>query len=61
VALRPKILFACFAACAFVAAVPRTGSAQNITIDGRFSAAQTLAGPNYDIGANLGKQVGSSD
>jgi large exoprotein involved in heme utilization and adhesion len=34
--------------------------AQNITIDGRFSTAQTLTGPNYDIGANLGKQVGGN-
>jgi filamentous hemagglutinin family protein len=36
------------------------GSAQHITIDGRLSPAQTLVGPNYTIGANLGKQVGSN-
>jgi len=39
---------------------PRVGSAQHITIDGRLSPAQTLVGPNYTIGANLGKQVGSN-
>jgi filamentous hemagglutinin family protein len=40
--------------------VPRVAAAQNISIDGRFSPAQTLRGPNYAIGANLGKQVGSN-
>jgi filamentous hemagglutinin family protein len=35
-------------------------SAQHITIDGRLSPAQTLAGPNYTIGATLGKQVGGN-
>jgi filamentous hemagglutinin family protein len=40
--------------------MPRVGSAQHITIDGRLSPAQTLVGPNYTIGANLGKQVGSN-
>ncbi|MFL5283099.1 MAG: filamentous hemagglutinin N-terminal domain-containing protein, partial [Rhodopila sp.] len=34
--------------------------AQRITVDGRLSPAQTLIGPNYAIGANLGKQVGSN-
>jgi filamentous hemagglutinin family protein len=34
--------------------------AQNITIDGRFSPAQALVGPNYSITAGLGKQVGSN-
>jgi filamentous hemagglutinin family protein len=43
-----------------LAAVPRDAIGQRITIDGRFSAAQTLVGPNYAIGANLGKQVGSN-
>jgi filamentous hemagglutinin family protein len=33
---------------------------EDITVDGRFSPAQTLVGPNYAIGANLGKQVGSN-
>jgi filamentous hemagglutinin family protein len=40
--------------------MPRVAAAQNITIDGRFSPAQTLVGPNYSISANLGKQVGSN-
>jgi filamentous hemagglutinin family protein len=31
-----------------------------VTVDGRFSPAQTLSGPNYAIGANLGKQVGGN-
>ena len=44
-------------ACGCDAAV---ASAQHITIDGRFSPAQTLTGPNYSIGANLGKQVGGN-
>jgi filamentous hemagglutinin family protein len=35
-------------------------SAQHIAVDGRFSPAQTLVGPNYSITANLGKQVGSN-
>ena len=34
--------------------------AQGITVDGRLSPAQTLAGPNYAIGANLGQQVGGN-
>ncbi len=34
--------------------------AQGITIDGRLSPAQTLAGPNYAIGARLGRQVGGN-
>ena len=46
--------------CVLAALVPRVGSAQHITIDGRLSPAQTLVGPNYTIGANLGKQVGSN-
>ncbi len=36
------------------------GRAQHITVDGRLSAAQTLTGPNYAIGANLGRQVGGN-
>src|SRR5713226_1503921 len=39
---------------------PRMAAAQHITVDGHFSPAQTLIGPNYSIGANLGKQVGSN-
>ncbi len=34
--------------------------AQHITVDGRLSPAQTLSGPNYAIGANLGRQVGGN-
>jgi filamentous hemagglutinin family protein len=34
--------------------------AQHITIDKSFGAPQTLVGPDYAIGANLGKQVGSN-
>jgi filamentous hemagglutinin family protein len=45
-----------------VAALVRRADAQsqNITIDGRFSPAQPLTGPNYSISADLGKQVGSN-
>ena len=44
---------------AVVCALPvGTAWGQGITVDGRFSPAQTLAGPNYAIGANLGRQVG---
>ena len=35
-------------------------AAQHITIDGSLSPAQTLVGPNYSIGANLGRQVGGN-
>jgi large exoprotein involved in heme utilization and adhesion len=41
-------------------ALPPTALAGNVTVDGRFSPAQTLSGPNYAIGANLGKQVGGN-
>ena len=43
-----------------LAALSRPALAQHITIDGSLSPAQTLAGPNYAIGANLGKQVGGN-
>jgi filamentous hemagglutinin family protein len=46
--------------CVLAALAPRPAPAQHITIDGRLSPAQTLVGPNYSIGANLGKQVGSN-
>jgi large exoprotein involved in heme utilization and adhesion len=39
---------------------PRLAEGQHITVDGRFSPAQTLVGPNYSISAGLGKQVGSN-
>ncbi len=55
-----KVSFALAAACALAVATPRDAAAQHITIDGRFSPVQTLAGPNYAIGASLGKQVGSN-
>jgi len=42
------------------AVTPRGAAAQRISVDGRFSPAQTLVGPNYAIGANLGKQVGNN-
>lgn len=35
-------------------------AAQSITVDGRLGPAQTLAGPNYAIGAGLGRQVGGN-
>ena len=64
VGLRSKVSFAVGAACLF-AAMPRealAAGATSITIDGRFSPAQTLVPTNgvYAIGANLGKQVGGN-
>jgi filamentous hemagglutinin family protein len=44
--------------CVLAALAPHGASAQHITIDGRFAG--TLVGPNYTIGANLGRQVGSN-
>ncbi|MBV8736320.1 MAG: filamentous hemagglutinin N-terminal domain-containing protein, partial [Alphaproteobacteria bacterium] len=44
----------------FMALAAPDAAAQRITIDGRFSPAQTLAGPNYAITANLGKQAGGN-
>jgi filamentous hemagglutinin family protein len=58
VALPPKVSFV--AACLLAAVIPRVATAQQITIDGRFSPARTLVGPNYAITANLGKQVGGN-
>jgi len=40
--------------------LPGASWAQHVTVDGRFSPAQALAGPNYAITANLGKQVGTN-
>ena len=34
--------------------------AQGITVDGRLSPAQKLMGPNYEIGAELGRRVGGN-
>jgi filamentous hemagglutinin family protein len=60
VALRPGVFFAFLAACSPAALTPRLAAGQHITVDGRFSPAQTLVGPNYSISAGLGKQVGSN-
>ncbi len=46
--------------CLVIAAAPPRAQAQRITVDGRLSPAQTLAGPNYQIGPNLGRQVGGN-
>src|SRR5689334_21683756 len=61
-ALGSKVCLALVAGCSLAAPLPQVASAQNISIDGRFSPAQTLSavGGNYAIGANLGKQVGSN-
>src|SRR5690242_20499293 len=40
--------------------MPRGVAAQRVTIDGSLSPAKTLAGPNYSITADLGKQVGGN-
>jgi filamentous hemagglutinin family protein len=60
VAVPPKVLLALVGGCLLAVVMPRVAAGQHITIDGRFSPAQTLVGPNYSIGANLGKQVGSN-
>lgn len=39
---------------------PPHAAAQRITVDGRLSPAQTLRGPDYAIGAELGRQVGGN-
>ncbi len=59
-ALRPGAFFALVAACSLAALTPRPAAGQHITVDGRFSPAQTLIGPNYSISASLGKQIGSN-
>src|SRR6266478_10010108 len=48
------------ALCLAVCAPPGISWAQRVTIDGQLSPALTLIGPNYAIGANLGKQVGGN-
>ena len=57
VALRPKASRFSVTAWALATVVPQLALAQHITIDKSFGTAQTLVGPNYTIGANLGKQV----
>jgi filamentous hemagglutinin family protein len=59
-ALRSKAFLALVPICSLAAFMPLGAVAQHITVDGRLSSAQTLVGPNYWIGANLGKQVGSN-
>jgi filamentous hemagglutinin family protein len=59
VALSSKVSLALVAAGS-LALVPGISAAQNITVDGRFSPAQTLVGPNYSINANLGQQMGGN-
>ena len=59
-ALAPLLSSTIVACCLFTAAMPRICAAQHITVDGRFSPAYTLQGPNYAIDASLGKQVGSN-
>ena len=59
-ALRSGVFLALVSICSLTAIMPLVAAAQGVTIDGRFSPAQTLTGPNYAIGANLGKQVGAN-
>jgi hypothetical protein len=56
--VKAKFFFAFLAFGSLAFGEPRP--AQHIAIYGRFLPAQTLVGPNYTIGANLGKQVGSN-
>ena len=46
--------------CVFATLGSGAAQAQHITVDGSLSPGQTLVGPNYNIGANLGKQVGGN-
>jgi filamentous hemagglutinin family protein len=55
-----QVSFVLVASCLRLTFVCGSVHAQHITIDGRLSPAQTLVGPNYTVGANLGKQVGSN-
>ncbi len=56
--LRSRACLGCLAL--FVALVPRTASAQHITVDGTLSPRRTLPGPHYQIGAELGRQRGGN-
>jgi filamentous hemagglutinin family protein len=60
VTLRSRIYIAVVVGFFLAAATTRIAVAQHITVDGRFSPARPLAGPNYAISATLGKQVGSN-
>ena len=55
-----RLAFVLVATVVVTAAAPRIALSQNISIDGRFSPAQTLMGPSYAINASLGKQVGGN-
>jgi len=61
-ALRVKTCLVLITASLLAPSVAQVVLAQSISIDGRFSPAQTLSavGGSYAIGANLGKQVGSN-
>src|SRR5215472_7052832 len=54
-----KVCLPVVAACS-LSVISGAATAQRVTIDGRFSPAQTLVGPNYAITAGLGKQVGGN-
>ena len=60
ISVHPGATTRLFAICSIFAVLPQIASAQHITVDGRLSPAQTLVGPNYWIGANLGRQVGGN-
>src|SRR5438874_2366030 len=50
----------CVTLCVTLCEISGIAWAQRITVDGRLSPAQTLIGPNYQIGAGLGRQVGGN-
>ena len=58
--MRLKVSRVLVTAGLLAAAMLQGAAAQNITIDGHLSPAQTLVGPSYAITANLGKQVGGN-
>ena len=45
---------------AVMAALAPASAPAQITVDGTLSPARSLAGPNYAIGANLGRQLGAN-
>ena len=58
--VKDVIVIKVFVAISVLAVVaPQRASAQHITI-GPLSPAQSLVGPSYTIGVNLGRQVGSN-
>jgi hypothetical protein len=59
-ALRLKTCLALITASSLALSIAQGVLAQSISIDSRFSPAQTRVGPNYAIGASLGRQVGSN-